>query len=235
MKTKPKINFIIDAVMFILMMAIGGIGFLIKYSLLSGSDRWRVYEDNVELYLWGMDRHQWGAIHLALGFILLALLVLHIALHWKLITAYFRQMVTTKSARTVSLLVFCVVSLAALLFAFFLPIDLVALREGQGQHRIERAATAQQAIIVKKQEQNQTSAKNEDNAEQLARRISINGSMTLRQVALAAGVPADSLKAAMGLPSTISDNERLSVLRRRYGFHMSDIERWIENDQRRHR
>ncbi len=57
MKIKPKLNLIIDVFMFLLMMAIGGIGFLIKFILIPGSARWIRYGENVELYFWGMDRH----------------------------------------------------------------------------------------------------------------------------------------------------------------------------------
>jgi hypothetical protein len=80
MKNKTKINFIIDALLFALMMAISGIGLLLRFVLVHGSRRWEIYGGNVDLYLWGWDRHQWGALHLLLGFIFLGLLVLYV---WK--------------------------------------------------------------------------------------------------------------------------------------------------------
>jgi hypothetical protein len=70
MKHKSRINFLIDVVMFLMMMAIAGIGFLMKYVLVPGSERWEKYGSNVDLFLWGWDRHQWGALHLILGYIL---------------------------------------------------------------------------------------------------------------------------------------------------------------------
>ena len=54
---KSKINFIIDFLMFIFMFAIAGIGFLIKYFLIPGKERWIKYGSNVDLFLFEMDRH----------------------------------------------------------------------------------------------------------------------------------------------------------------------------------
>ena len=81
MKYKSKINFMIDVIMFVVMMVIGGIGFLMKFVLVSGSKSWEIYGEKVDLFLWGWDRHQWGSLHLILGYLLLGLLVLHIVFH----------------------------------------------------------------------------------------------------------------------------------------------------------
>ena len=80
---KGKLNFIIDALMFLLMVAMTGLGFLMKYILVPGKDRPSKFGRQVDLYFMDLDRHEWGKIHLILGFVLLGLLVLHIVLHWK--------------------------------------------------------------------------------------------------------------------------------------------------------
>ena len=90
---KSKVSFVIDALMFLCMMAIAGIGFLMKFVLIPGKERWVKYGRNVDLYLLGMDRHEWGTIHLVIGFILLGLLVLHIILHWKMILAMYHRFI----------------------------------------------------------------------------------------------------------------------------------------------
>ena len=66
---KSTINFIIDVLMFICMAAVAGIGFLIKYTLISGRESWIVYGDKVDLYFLGIYRHEWGTIHLIIGFV----------------------------------------------------------------------------------------------------------------------------------------------------------------------
>jgi hypothetical protein len=74
---KSKINLAIDAVMLILLTMMAGLGFLIKYVLVPGFKRNTLYGSDVELYFWGLDRHQWGSIHLYLGFVFLFLVLLY--------------------------------------------------------------------------------------------------------------------------------------------------------------
>jgi hypothetical protein len=92
------------------MSAIIGTGFLIKYQLISGQERWDVYGRNVELYLLGMTRHQWGTIHLILGFVLFGLLIAHIVLHWKIVINVYQKIIkvpATKKIVAVSFIIFC--------------------------------------------------------------------------------------------------------------------------------
>ncbi|WP_445955549.1 DUF4405 domain-containing protein [Yeosuana sp.] len=39
----------------------------------------------------GMDRHQWGMVHLIFGFILMGPLVVHIFLYWNTITCIYKK------------------------------------------------------------------------------------------------------------------------------------------------
>ena len=123
MKHKTKINFLIDGLMFIVMMAIGGIGFLIKFVLLPGSERWEIYESNVDLFLWGWDRHQWGDLHLILGYILLGLLVLHIVFHWNQIKGFLKKTIPSRSTRIILTVIFISICLVVLSFSFYSSIE----------------------------------------------------------------------------------------------------------------
>ena len=89
-KDKSKLNLVIDAIMLVLLMAIAGLGFLIKYVLVPGYKRNALYQGDVELYFMGLTRHEWGSIHLWLSYVFLALMILHIFFHWKMITCIFR-------------------------------------------------------------------------------------------------------------------------------------------------
>ncbi len=71
-KDKTKFNLIIDAIMLVLLMAIVGLGFLIKYILVPGFKRNTLYHNEVELY--SMERTR--RIHLWLSFIFLFLMLL---------------------------------------------------------------------------------------------------------------------------------------------------------------
>lgn len=125
---KTTINFIIDGLMFICMAAITGIGFLIKYTLVSGQERRIKYDENVELYLFGLNRHEWGSIHLIIGFILLGLLVLHIILHWKFITCVYNRMFKKGVVKRLSTILFITICSLFIITPFLVKPE-VALTE----------------------------------------------------------------------------------------------------------
>ena len=119
-KRKSFWNFILNATMTLCMSVILGIGFLIKYTLLSGQDRKEVYGHNVELYYLGLDRHQWGTIHLLLSFVLIGLLALHIVLHWKVVTTVYQRIIKVKLAKRLLAFGFAIVCAFLILAPLFI-------------------------------------------------------------------------------------------------------------------
>jgi hypothetical protein len=128
---KPKLNFIIDALMFLCLMAMAGLGLLIKYTLPSGRDMWAKYGSNLQFSWLGWDRHDWGDIHLYLAFALLILLVIHLILHWQQILALFRRLVPDGRRRYQIALVFLLLSLLLIYFPFLITPD----KQGRGGGR----------------------------------------------------------------------------------------------------
>lgn len=120
MKTKSKTNFIIDAVMFLCMMALTGTGFLRKYILLGGRASRETYGAKLDMYMLGFNRDDWGTIHLYLGYFLLALLLLHIVLHWKQVKIMFRQLISGDSMRLIITILFVLISIFLVIFPFVL-------------------------------------------------------------------------------------------------------------------
>ncbi len=113
---KPKLNLVIDALLLLCLAAIAGIGLLMKYVLVPGYQRWEIYGRNVSLFFWRLDRHQWGTIHFIIGLVFLALLVLHVVLHWQMIVEIYRRLIPNRFARwVVALILICI---TALLFSF---------------------------------------------------------------------------------------------------------------------
>jgi cytochrome b561 len=135
MVDKPKLNFIIDALMFLVIVAMAGFGFLMKYVLIPGKERHVKYGRNVDLTFLGWDRHDWGDLHLYLGFILLGLLVLHIILHWKQIVGLFQRLIPPER-RTLVLLVFVLLAVLLIYFPFLVSPEVGEL--GRGLGRIHR-------------------------------------------------------------------------------------------------
>lgn len=234
MKHKSKINFIIDALMFIAMMAIGGIGFLMKFVLVSGSERWEIYESNVDLFLWGWDRHQWGVLHLILGYILLGLLFLHIVFHWKQIKGMYRNLIQERSRRVILTLIFVIICLLFLFFAFIVDADVAPLKQGERGRRVERSqpevnetlVSSKERVNVSKISSKQDISDEKDVHQEIS--IEVLGSMSLKEVEKKHNVPANAIKKYLGIPLSASDNESLGRLRRRYNFNMSEIGRFIE-------
>ena len=130
---KAKFNFAIDALMFLCMAAIAGMGFLMKYVLLPGRESTIKFGRRVELSFLGLDRHDWGAIHLYVGFLLLALLMLHIVLHWQMIPGLLARLIANSRQRWKVALIYTVLAAALVLFPFFISPEVRDGTEGQGR------------------------------------------------------------------------------------------------------
>jgi len=132
---KAKLNLVIDALLLLCIAAIAGIGLLIKYVLVPGYRRWQIYGRNVNLSFWGLDRHQWGTIHLVIGCVFLALLVLHIILHWEIIVGCSCNLLPNRLLRlTAALILMCIV-IFLFIFPYFVKPDVWEQGQGQGQNR----------------------------------------------------------------------------------------------------
>ena len=235
--SKSKINFLIDSLMFLCMSGIAGIGFLMKIVLIPGEDRWIKYGKNVEIYVFNMDRHQWGTIHLVIALVLLGLLLLHTILHWKLIVCLFSKLITNKSTRKLITIVFVFISIFLFLFAFIVKPEIGEIIQGQGRLVTDEKIISETEITdmgdnnaVIKDISKDTLTDAEDSHERHNRSdkvIEIRGYMTIREVSLANDVPSNYIKKKLNIPETVSDNQSLGVLRKEYGFRMSDIEKII--------
>ena len=117
---KLKLNLVIDAVMLIIMMAIIGIGLLVKYVLLTGQEKWDKFGENLDFFLLGLDRHEWGKIHFILGLILIGLLVLHTVLHWKMILNIFCKLIKNKKTRVFTAVAILFLSIILVSFPLFI-------------------------------------------------------------------------------------------------------------------
>ncbi|GAB4349111.1 MAG: hypothetical protein Kow0099_31990 [Candidatus Abyssubacteria bacterium] len=109
---RNTLNYIIDALMFIAVVAIGVIGLLLGFVIPTGE------VPPSEKFLWGLHRHDWGNIHLYVSLTFLVLFVIHIILHWSWI-----KTTTAKYLGSVKMLWAYVVIpiLLVLLLWFFFP------------------------------------------------------------------------------------------------------------------
>ncbi len=236
---KGKLNFIIDAAMFLLMAAVTGLGFLMKYVLVPGKERSVKFGRQVDLYLWGWDRHEWGTVHLILGFVLLGFLALHIVLHWRSIQFLFSRLIGKKAWRMPLVLVFSLLLLFLLVFPFIVRIDVEETVTGESRHAVDhpvhldssekhRATGAGIATALDlPQSASGAEQKHPTTHDHQDDEFRIQGSMTLEQVAGQYGIPVDSILSGLEIKEQTSPAETLGRLRKRYPFQMTDVENII--------
>jgi hypothetical protein len=68
-------NLVVDVIAFALMIGMVATGYILEFSLPPGS--------NKLLSLWGLTRHEWGSVHFWIGLGLVAVILLHLVLHWE--------------------------------------------------------------------------------------------------------------------------------------------------------
>jgi hypothetical protein len=144
--------------------------------------------------LWGMDRHRWGQIHFWIAVVLLCAVALHLVLHGQWIVSMIRGRSDGRPGMRVGLAVVGLMVLVGLMAAPFFG---QIQQTGEPPHK--------------------TQSKEHPS-------LQINGSMTLREVEEKTGVPAAVILSELGLPASLSTDERLGRLRRQYGFEMHDIQ-----------
>jgi hypothetical protein len=191
-----------------------------KYVLLSGQESWEKYHQKVELLLFGWDRHQWGTLHLILSAIFVALVLLHIILHWNQVKCLFKLVVSSKTGRIVLTSLFLFICALLLLLPFVLPIEIKAVPPGQGRQQVHESEKTEV------RPKGQTEEKN--HSPNLEHQPEIRGYMTLEDVAIQYQISADTLKKYLGIDQKVSNKSRLGHLRRQYHFQMSTIEHIVQ-------
>ncbi len=133
---KSKVNLVIDGIMFLCVMAIVGIGLLIKFILLPGRETTAAYGRKVDLFFLGMDRHVWGTIHLIVACVFLGLLTMHIVLHWKMIFVLYQCLIKSKVIRSVIIVVVIIIGVSFVVFPLFVKPEIrESGRKGWQHHK----------------------------------------------------------------------------------------------------
>jgi len=230
---KSKLNLSIDILLLLLLMSMAGIGFLIKYVLLPGTERNARYGSEVDLEFWGMDRHEWGSVHLIISIIFLVFLLFHILFHWKMIVGIFRRMIPNALIRTVSATLITGISILLITFPIFVKPEIIERdplhQNKHGKHLVsERPEVNNEPPQVKADSINpeiQDQRKHQPGHEALEE-LGITGSQTLQEVADHHGIPATVLAADLQIPASRAA-EKLGRLRKQYTFTMDDVRKSI--------
>lgn len=145
--------------------------------------------------IWRLDRHDWGGLHFWIAGVFFLILALHLVLHWRWIVTVLTGRPREGSGFRAGLGVVGLIAVVALAIA---PL-LAPVERDTGNKGVSSLSSHQY----------------ED--------ISIRGSMTLKEVEEATGVPASHIIKELNLPETMSEEERLGPLKRQYGFEINDV------------
>jgi hypothetical protein len=205
--TRPKLNYVVDVVMFALMGAMIFIGVLMGFFLASGP-----VADQSSKYVWGLHLHQWGDIHTILSFTFVAFFILHLLLHWKWIKGATKKFLRSPAAL---MLIMLLPALIILLAWSFSEKDSPAYadygrRAGAQIGRTEEPppVPTEEKVAVEKQQ---------------PKKVEINGRMSLEDVEKATGIKAAKIAKELGLPKDAPFDQNLGRLRRVYNFQIEQV------------
>ena len=122
---RVHLNAIIDAVALVGFMGLASSGLILRYQLPPGSGgevgrgMGRGSMNRPIELLWGLTRHEWGDYHYWIALGLLAVLSVHLFLHWKWIVGVVRGKATEASGLRLAIGIF---AFAAILFAAAYPL-----------------------------------------------------------------------------------------------------------------
>jgi hypothetical protein len=86
---RTTVNFIVDAIAFVDLLCLAATGVILKFVLPPGSGGGHGYgyrggRGPAEIKeLLGLGRHDWGDVHFILSLVFIALMLLHLFLHWR--------------------------------------------------------------------------------------------------------------------------------------------------------
>ncbi len=203
---RTALNFWTDAFAFIGFLFLTTSGILLRYQLPPGSGRTETVGQGARALtrpvsvLWGLTRHEWGDIHYYIALTLMAVLTLHLFLHWKWIVCVARGKPAEGSGYRLALGVVGLISVLALAVA---PLWAPPVKVPRSQL--------------------QSAAPDHAPADETTKDELIRGDMTLAQMEAATGVPASYILERLGLPPTTSRQDQIGRLRRQHGFQMQDV------------
>jgi hypothetical protein len=181
---RTTLNLSVDAAAFVVL---ASTGVLVRYVLPPGSGR--------RSQVWGLDRHEWGTIHFWIAAAFLAVLAIHLVLHWRWITAVIAGKRSDASGARFGLGAVGLLAVVALAFAPLVsPVERVApdLRGG--------------------------SVRSEPGPGSAGPAAQVGGAMSFREVAEATRVPATYLLRELELPPDTDLDERIGTVGRAQGF-----------------
>lgn len=145
--------------------------------------------------IWSLDRHEWGGIHFWISIVFFSVLTLHLVLHWRWIVSVVTGRPKESSGFRAGLGIVGFTAVVALAISPLIT-------------PIERDLTNKEASFLSSHK---------------FKGMSIRGSMTLKDVEATTEVPVIYIIETLKLPESISTDEKLGPLIKKYGFEINDV------------
>lgn len=212
---RDTLNFLVDTLALLAIVGLLATGLILWTALPPGS------RGGHGLSLWGLTRHELGDVHFWIAVTLLALMILHVVLHWTWVCVtvqrWFRPAgdgarVPTSRRRNLWGLAF-LVALGGAVGGFYWVASNSVINEDAGERRNDDRDAARSA----RPEPHEAGRSD----------LHLSGGMTLGEAAAVAGVDAAALCEELGLPATVSPDEQLGRLRQRFGVDMATLRRIV--------
>jgi hypothetical protein len=223
---RVSLNFLVDLAAFAAFVFLASSGVLMHYLLPPGTGH--------SAAIWGFGRHDWGAFHFWISVTFLALLGVHVILHWRWILTMVggrRSAGEPARSRRVALGAVGLLALLALALAPLLsPVQAVNEaggggargEQGEGGGHGPRGAQGKDSLgqtphLGTPPGQGEAHAGSEE----------IRGTLTLLELEQRTGVPAAHVIEKLKLPADLALDNRLGPLHFEYNFEMEDVRRVV--------
>ena len=196
---RSLLNIIIDALAAAVMLGMIATGIILRFTLPPGSGR--------ALALWSLTRHQWGDLHFWLALAAVAIVALHLALHWTWVVSIVRRWMVGANQGLPSPRLRAIAAVATILIVGVA----VAGFWYTSIQSIQRTGTPQPETPEHRPED-----------------AGLRGSMTLTDTAAALGCSVEQVRQRLGLPVTIQDSEHLGQIAKQRGTTMQELRKQLE-------
>ncbi len=205
-------NALIDSLALIAFVLLASTGLLLSFQLPPGSGGREMLGaghgagEKPITVLWGLTRHEWGEFHYWFSLAIMAILTVHLLLHWKWIQCLFKPSGARQYSGTrLTLGIVGLVMLIVLAFAPFVTSTSTVQRSD-----LDSLSTASQHA--------------EDD-------MGIRGRMTLAEISAATGIPTAEILKILKLPAETSPDSQAGRLLRESGKDMVDLRELIKQYQ----
>ncbi len=204
--TRNMLNFLIDLVTATVMVGMVATGLLIHFVLPAGSGSRR--------FVWGLARHDWGEVHFWLAMAAIAIVALHLALHWQWVCTMTGRVVGKKAGVGGWTRQVAGVSVIAAMALFCVGVVWIGQRSVIEVARSGwRPTEVQDVAFARPIEATGLSSESEH---------LIQGYVTLQEAAKKTGIPLARLRDVLGLTEGVGANDRLGRAVRDQGLSMQE-------------